>query len=290
MKNFTGPLRKAPLVCLLLFSLTDNVRSQSHPLWGDLHSGPYAVGFKSLWRFDFSRTYNTTFEDKTTYATGKAPRPILINVWYPAKKAETAKAMLQRDYLRIKSSDPQLRNLSERLAEFNRGVIVVEVMGKPEKQLSDGERDAFEQFLSTPTAAVRDAQPEQGKFPLLVYHQGSESSLEDNSVLCEYLASHGYVVINSAYQDEQGTSLAIEGLKGWSAGDLEFLISYASQLPNVDWHRIAIVGHSIGAQRSMVFASRSASVVDAVVSLDTTQDYWSINHKLFELFTSKISP
>jgi hypothetical protein len=58
------------------------------PLWGKLPRGAYAVGFHSLWQLDFTRTYNMAFKDHTCYARGKAPRPILINVWYPAQAQE----------------------------------------------------------------------------------------------------------------------------------------------------------------------------------------------------------
>ena len=54
--------------------------------------GSHAVGFRTLWQLDYSRRYNTTFDDKTTYAPGKAPRPILMNVWYPATQAGDAKS------------------------------------------------------------------------------------------------------------------------------------------------------------------------------------------------------
>src|SRR5262249_6703362 len=78
------------------------------PFWGKLQPGPHAVGFRSLWQLDYSRRYNMTFDDKTTYASGKAPRPILINIWYPAKKSSDARAMKHGEYLEISSNDPQL--------------------------------------------------------------------------------------------------------------------------------------------------------------------------------------
>ena len=48
----------------------------------------------------------------------------------------------------------------------------------------------------------------------MIYHGGYGSSFEDNSVLCEYLASHGYVVFGSAFQDEKGGSFNIDGKDG----------------------------------------------------------------------------
>jgi pimeloyl-ACP methyl ester carboxylesterase len=47
-------------------------------------------------------------------------------------------------------------------------------------------------------------------------------------------------------------------------------------LPFADWGHVAVAGHSAGAQASLVYASRGSTPVDAVVSLDTTQDYESL--------------
>jgi hypothetical protein len=70
--------------------------------------GSDRVGFRTVWQLDYSRRYNTTFADKTTYATGKAPRPILINISYPAKAAGNGKTMRHRDYLDVRSAEASL--------------------------------------------------------------------------------------------------------------------------------------------------------------------------------------
>ena len=71
-------------------------------------------------------------------------------------------------------------------------------------------------------------------------------------------------------------SYNIDGRQG-SARDMEYLIAFANGLPDVDWQHIGIVGHSAGAQASLMFQAQDASPVDAVVSLDTTQDYTGLS-------------
>src|SRR5262245_41459489 len=259
--------------------------AQSAPLWNKLQPGPHAVGFKSNWQLDYSRRYETTFDDKTTYATGKAPRPIVVNLWYPAKKSDAAR-IPHRDYLDIRSDDPRLSKFAVKLAEYELSVIGKEVMEKPAAELTDRERELLNEFLDTPTASIRDAEPAGSSFPLVIYHSGAGSSFEDNSVLCEYLASHGFVVIGSAFQDQSGKSFNTDNREG-SARDLDFLIAYARQLPNVDWKHIGLVGHSAGAQAALTFRCRPNSVVDAVVSLDTTQDYRGVADPLWQ-FTPQV--
>jgi pimeloyl-ACP methyl ester carboxylesterase len=245
------------------------------PFWGKLSAGPFAVGFKSLWQLDYSRVYNTVFDDKTTYASGKAPRPILINIWYPAEQSNDLTPMPHRDYLKIQTEDPRLARFAGKLADYEREIVCSEVMGKARPELTADERTRLDRLWETPTACRRDAPPLDARFPLVIYHSGAGGSFEDNAAFCEFLASHGYVVVGSAFQDATGQSLAVDGGEG-SARDLEFLIAHARRQPNVDWQHIGVIGHSLGAQAILMFRAQSASPVDALVSLDTTQDYHTL--------------
>ncbi len=286
MNNTVLGFRQLVAIISLLIAWSDIGAAETPPLWGKLTGGPYAVGFKSTWQLDYSRRYNTTFDDKTTYAIGKAPRPILINMWYPAKRADNARAMPHRDYLAIQSADPHLAKFSIKLADYEYGVIAKEVMEKRPKDLTDREKTLLNQFLDMPTACVREAPPAVGRFPLVIYHSGAGSSFEDNAVFCEFLASHGFVVLGSAFPDQSGKSFNTDNREG-SAHDIAFLIAYARQQPNIDWNHIGLIGHSAGAQASLVYRSQPGSPVDAVVSLDTTQDYHGVSDPLWH-FTPEV--
>jgi pimeloyl-ACP methyl ester carboxylesterase len=287
MSNRVRTIRQVALVGLLVIELPGLVNAQAPPLWDKLPPGPYAVGFKTSWQLDYSRRYNMTFDDKTTYAPGKAPRPILMNVWYPAGKVGDAKRMPHRDYLEIRSAGPPLARFSAKLAEYNRAVIAKEVMRKPAKELTDPEKRLLDQFLDTPTACVRNAPPAEGRFPLVLYHSGHGSSFEDNAVLCEFLAGHGFVVIGSAFQQPGGASFGVDG-GHTSARDMEFLVAAARQLPGVDWGHVGVIGHSGGAHAALRFGSLAGSAVDAVVSLDTTQDYHGLQDPGWEEMTTLV--
>jgi acetyl esterase/lipase len=214
------------------------------------------------------------FDDKTKYAVGKAARPILINIWYPARKVERAKPMLHREYLAIETDDSRLSRFATQLANYERFVVCDEVWRQPPAKLSEIQRRAFDRFWDTPTASRRNAPAADGKFPIVIYHSGARSSYEDNATLFEFLASHGYIVVDSAFQDASGRTLNIDGREG-SLRDIEFLIAYASRLPHADWNHVGLAGHSAGAHAALVFRSQSACAVDAVVSLDTWTDYMS---------------
>ena len=253
-----------------------SARGAGPPGWGTLTPGPFTVGFKSSWRLDSSRAYNRVFDDKTTYASGKSPRPILINMWYPAEPAKNLEPMPHRGYLDIRSSEPQFSKFADELIGYEQDVVCAEVMRKPKHELSGAERRLLEGLWNAVTASYRNALPVERRFPLVIYHSGGGSSFEENAVLCEFLASHGYVVLGSAFQEPTGASYNIDGRLG-SARDMEYLIAYANGLPDVEWKHIGLVGHSAGAQAALMFQAQDASPVDAVVSLDTTQDYASLS-------------
>jgi hypothetical protein len=186
--------------------------AQAPPLWGKLSPGPHAVGFRTVWHLDYSRRYNTTFADQTTYATGKAPRPILINIWYPAKAAGNGKTMRHRDYLDVRSAEPLLAKFSGALADYVLGVYTQDLQGKPDNGPVDRGKRLLDELLNTPTPCVRNAAAAEGQFPLVIYHAGAGSTFDDNSVLCEFLASHG--------QGDAGQAAGTAGsvARGWVAG------------------------------------------------------------------------
>ena len=111
-----------------------------------------------------------------------------------------------------------------------------------------------------------------GPFPLVVNHPGLGGTFEDNAVLFEYLASHGYVVATSAFQSENAAYVNID----W---DADRSVKISTSWPGtwvrswVDSGRVAAVGHSYGAQAAPFWAAEKNSIVDAVVSLDSTIEY-----------------
>jgi len=106
-------------------------------------------------------------------------------------------------------------------------------MYKDYQDLSNEERAILENFLDTKTAATQDAAASIGRFPLVINHQGLGVSFEDNSVLFEFLASHGYVVATSAYQPEDSECFNIDSDLVRSIKDMEFLLNALHDHPNI---------------------------------------------------------
>ena len=280
--------RLTPLLLPLACSSTGRGSASDVSAEPLLVPGRFGVGFRSTWEFDEARTYCTAFDGGKTYGAEKSPRPVLVLQWYPARDAAHGEPMAHGSYFSIASDNPHLQRFADVLSAYARTMFAVYVMDKPEAELDDAGRAQMEEALAEPTPCVAAAEPGSGPFPLVVYHGGLGSSFEDNAALCAYLASHGYVVLGSAFPRADGRSLNIDGVHG-SAEDVQFLVRWAHAHAFTDARRVGLVGHSAGAQAMLRFAAQPGCVGDALVLLDTTQDYYSLGIPFFEPLVREIT-
>lgn len=167
--------------------LSVNIHAQTPPLWGNLDPGPFKVGFKIIYRLDYSRSWKPKYDTHGQLQSGSRVRPIRIDVWYPADVQAHVSRMPYKDYVyyNAPTGDRVFAEANEMLER--RAVSSFHNFLKGD--------DAFNALMSTPTAAIRNAPPINRKSPLIIYSGGLNDSLQaSNAVLFEYLASHGYVV------------------------------------------------------------------------------------------------
>ena len=107
--------------------------------------------------------------------------------------------------------------------------------------------DSMKPTLKDSMWAVRNAPLLAGRFPVVIYAPSLSSMSWENADSCEYLASHGYVVVASpdmgATSRDMTTDLA--GIDA-QAQDISFLIGYAQTLPDTEMSKIAVAGFSWG--------------------------------------------
>jgi len=248
--------------------------AQDRRLWGGLEPGTHAVGFASSWQLDYARRYAPRF-DAAGAAVGPAPespRPILVYIWYPARRTDAA-PMRYRAYLEIGSDDPRIAPFARRLAAFTRRTMAEEVLEERPAKIDAAAAAGIKRWLDSPTYAVKDAPVAPGKVPLIVAHPGLGGTIEDNAVLYEYLASHGYAVVVAAYQAENSAYLNIDWDLDRSIKEMDFLVRYVKARPGFDIGPIGAIGHSYGAQAVLAWRAELNSAVESVVSLDSTVEY-----------------
>ena len=227
--------------------------------------GPHAVGLKVVQQYDRSRVYKTEIDLATGEpVTGERARPVQALVWYPAA-ARGGKPVTYRDYLDTVPTED----------DFTRSPLDVKRM--TDERIDGnaaGHREALLRDIARPQLAVRDARPEGGRFPVVIYAPSYSSYAIENTDLCELLASHGYIVLSSPSLGAHTRSMTtdLEGVEA-QAADISFLIGYAATLPQADTGKVAAVGFSWGGLAN-VFAAAKDARIKALVSLDGSLRYY----------------
>ncbi|MBD3217032.1 MAG: hypothetical protein GF310_02060 [candidate division Zixibacteria bacterium] len=243
---------------LLLFALNSNLTAETPIVWGDLSPGQYAVGFKTFEKFDHSRT----FQPKTDYfgekIEGIRARPVQACLWYPAAAQDDEMSMNYGEYMFAYPEDDRLFNILSAIQNREIQMLFSRVR----------DQNIMLTISNTLFAAVRDAQPAEGKFPLVIYHPDIGGIYCNNAVLCEFLASHGYAVLSasplgmkSVNVDEDHASLEFQ------ARDKEFAWTLVKDQEFIDFDRLALVGANSGGLMALEMQMRNTDV-DAMVSIE----------------------
>jgi len=228
-----------------------------------LQAGPDAVGIRVIKQYDYTREFKAPIDPVTgQIVLGERGRPMQTLIWYPAKPS--ASKLTYGDYVRTRVTEQQFElPVAEESRLFNsRRQALASHVGEQE----------IAQVLSAPMSAEPDAEPLPGRFPVVLYAAGAGGAADENADLCEYLASHGYVVVASTSLGTHTKSIAyaLEDAES-QARDIEFLLAYSRSLPQADTEHVAALGWSWGGMNNVLAASRDKRI-SATVSFDGTRE------------------
>jgi dienelactone hydrolase len=222
----------------------------------DLKNGKYNVGFQHYTTSDSTRTYSRVFD----YTNSKVARPISISIWYPSEQnLDNAEPLQVLDYFEILKEQEEWEHLpNEQLLNWFYYPNTLE----------------NQKHLKEKTTAYLDLEFVKRKFPVIIYAPSHQASSIENFALCEYLASHGFIVISSPSRGTENRWFSNNNAKEMEtqARDVEFLMKEAGKLPITDYDKIAIMGFSFGGLSNIVVQNRNDNV-KAIVSLDGTERY-----------------
>ena len=231
-------------------------------LSGNLEPGPHGVGFTQLERYDASRPYRTARTLDGVPRMGERARPVRVSIWYPAVASED-KPLTFGDYVDMVAGEARFGALTDE--EKRRGEATL--FSLPLLNTATPEQRA--RLRPLPTAAVRDAKRANGRFPLILYSLGSAALAH---VTPEYLATHGYIVVQSprlgafaGLPPDNRDALDLET----KLRDMDFVLNVIrNEVPQADVHNIGAIGFSAGGRWALAAAMKNADV-RAVVSLDS---------------------
>ncbi|MBC7827356.1 MAG: hypothetical protein H7122_06400 [Chitinophagaceae bacterium] len=219
-----------------------------------LKPGRYGVGFRIVKTEDYSRP---DFTSTHSYKPDGVPRgrKMTMHIWYPSVIVADKKAMRYGEYIGLllatEKRDP--RNVR---STFFRSVA----------ELS-GDTSLFSPvyplLIKTETKAYMNAAIAPGQFPLIIY----PDNVHVQSLMCEYLASKGYIVISPVIGGTYSHSMEYspQGIETGVA-DMQFALGYIRSHYKVK-QNFSVMGIGFNATLSLAMQMRNHDA-KAMVSLE----------------------
>jgi len=220
-------------------------------LWGPLTPGPYAMGFRKI-----------RVEDSSRVEIGghAASRQVIVYLWYPAVNSEGQRLLL-KEWAALAAED------FYPLHAVNSDTLLAPPHPLP---LAKGlVPDSLKNRINRHSHSQCDVPPVPGQWPLLILGQGLyyESPLSQ-LVLCEYLASHGFIVATCPLMGTHSlqVQLNVEDLETIIC-DLECAMQTARRVLSVDREKLGVIGYDMGGMAGVTLVMRNPSV-RAFMSMD----------------------
>ena len=159
------PVFFASLLLALTIATIPQPHRASTKATDPMKPGTFPVGVTTTVLVDHSRTDAATNEART----------LVTEIWYPA-------------------SDEAHNLPKNKFSDFIPGGITPQFETLLKMAYKKSAAEMNETFWNS---AVRDARVREGKFPLIVFSHGNGGTRTQNTFWCDYLASHGYVVVSA---------------------------------------------------------------------------------------------
>jgi hypothetical protein len=241
------------LVLALLTSIAWQVQGQSWS-WESSKLGVFTVGYKTISAETFGRPFTLS---------PLSPRVLPIHIWYPASES-TGVTLNFFEFIKAEQN-PQWGNMSASVVLYNRI-----------KQFGDSAKlsQTIKQLEDITSISVRNASPAPGKFPVVLLGNGLSSDGYFYSIMAEYLASHGYVVVAFPSLPENissGFAFSERGLLN-QINDMEMVMNEIAKLSFVDMDKVSLAAWSVGGASQLLFQMKH-HLAKAVVSMDAASQY-----------------
>ncbi len=266
--KITNALASILMSLVLLTKCTTATTEPPAPpdIWGNLEPGSYPVGFETFFVYDQTKPPVPYIDwNGRIYPTGEAEgRQMQLNVWYPAQDVIPGNQLKISDYIQLMGRQTEFREPDTALIGFSLKRFI--------QQTNDlGGNGNFTQddlniLLDLDAYAHRELSPVKDSFPLIVFPNGSAPAT--HNIMCEYLASHGFIVAGVALKGQHGflNEASAKGIE-MAVYDLDFAISSLLELPYVDHIRLGLIGNAISSSHITAYKSRNANV-KALISLE----------------------
>lgn len=248
-------MKKGTIILLLVVSFYNCAMAQIE-IMEKFDLGEYNVGFKKETLTDYSRAY------------GEDYRSIQLFIWYPAEE-NSITTLQYGEYFLL----GDLKGQSLELDTPNKTRIIDSLLQQEIEELNSHQKSDVQlsKYKELKTIAQKGATVSQKSFPLLLFAPGGNTSGHFHSVISEYLASHGYIVVSFPSLsnadslrwpfDQTGLNLHMD--------DMAFAINHVKRTMNqVNIDKTGLISWSVGGVSQGIYSMKNPSV-DLFISLDS---------------------
>jgi hypothetical protein len=238
--------------------------------WSLLKFGAFNVGYRDTIIYDTTENYS--FKNLNT------KKPYFIHIWYPCKVTQKASiSFYYKDYWKFEKDSINNELISNLIKIYYEQTF--------------GSSDIPPEIANQIVNVQKNASKLPGDFDVILYYHGSQGVGIENSKLCEYLASHGFIVVSpnftlpsdlvsklipsttfkskfdlSKFSPEMMEKIEIE-MNIAEMKNLDFILKFVRQIS--ENNKITGIGHSRGAQRLILSDKDSINRLDKIIALHT---------------------
>ena len=238
----------------------------------NINFGRFNVGYRDTIIYDSSETFS--------YNNYLGIKPYFLHIWYPssAKKKNSPNFKFQ-DYWNFHTNEQ-----NEELLKNIKFIYCSQTFNSEE----------FPNVILNQRGNVHyKGELIKNDLPVILYHHGSQGIGLENNKLCEYFASHGYIVISPNFSLPSDlvsklipssnfktqfnlAKLTPENMQSIDSmmnhaelRNIDFVMNFIKKFPEFAEKKIVGIGHSRGAQRLFLSDKDTSNRFDKIIALHT---------------------
>jgi hypothetical protein len=272
IKNHLNLIRIFLMLFFLVFTNYSDGQVKNKK-WYSLKFGAFNIGYRDTVIFDTTENYS--------FKNLNIKKPYFIHIWYPCEVTQKKSlSFYYRDYWKFEKDSTNSKLISNIMKIYYEQTF--------------GSSEIPPEIANTIVNVQKNAAKLPGDFDVVIYYHGSQGVGIENSKLCEFLASHGFIVISPNFTlPSDLVSKLIPSTNFKSKFDLNKLSPEImeniqvemniSEMRNLDFilkfvrqfstnNKILGIGHSRGAQRLLLSDRDSINRLDKIITLHTTYE------------------
>lgn len=224
---------------LSLLAVTPSVYSQDN-FYDFIELGDYSVGFSDTLLIDETVKYQEFGYDGGV--------PLFVNIWHPIEKVSNPTYLSYAD-LRKKELKQSLKKVYETLESHMDSAFTwynVEVDFDDYENIDYGDLTPYqvqEVLKTVKTKSQKATLPEKSEYPVIFYHHGAQGLSDENYLMAEYFASHGYLFVSANFHwPFKDKTYGFSSLSDYNNRATKRLIEFSKSISNSE--QLYFIGHS----------------------------------------------